>query len=91
MVTHLNVYDSKDPVQVNGGNINHPEEFSVYKEPNLIDGHVGEYGPAGRVFKNADKNISVDNPQPLIKWRGFKSKTGDFHNSHNRVKDWENK
>ena len=91
MVTHLNVYDSKDPVQVNGGNINHPEEFSVYKEPNLIDGLVGEYGPAGRVFKNADKNISVDNPQPLIKWRGFKSKTGDFHNSHNRVKDWENK
>ena len=90
-VTHINVYDTKDPVQVNGGNINHPEEFSIYKEPTLIDGLVGEFGPAGRVFKNADKNISVDNPQPFIKWRGFKSKKGDFHNSHNRVKDWENK
>ena len=90
-VNHINVYDSKDPVQINGGNINHPEEFNIYKEPNLLDGFVGEYGPAGRVFKSANKNISVDNPQPLIKWRGLKSKIGDYHNSHNRVKDWENK
>ncbi|MFQ9996113.1 MAG: RHS repeat domain-containing protein, partial [Hoylesella buccalis] len=90
-VNHINVYDSKDPVQINGGNINHPEEFNIYKEPNLLDGFVGEYGPAGRVFKCANKNISVDNPQPLIKWRGLKSKIGDYHNSHNRVKDWENK
>ena len=89
-VTHINVYDSKDPVQVSGGNMNHPE-LNIYKESNLIDGFVGEYGPAGRVFKNANKNISVDNPQPLIKWRGFKTRMGDYHNSHNRVKDWENK
>ena len=90
-VTHINVYDSKDPVQVKGGNTNHPEEFNMNKEPNLVDGLIGEFGPAGRVFKNADRNISVDNPQPLIIWRGFKSKWGDYHNSHNRVKDWENK
>ena len=41
----------------------------------------GEYGPAGRQFRNA-QNIEVDNPQGVF---------GDFHNSHNRVEDWENK
>jgi hypothetical protein len=39
---------------------------------------TGEYGKAGRTFNNAT-NISVDNPQGLLK---------DFHNSHNRVWDW---
>ena len=84
-VNHVNVYDPKDPVQVRGGNINHPEDIGL-REWNLIDA-IGEYGPAGRTFKNA-KNIEVDNPQPLIKWRGFKTTKGDIHNSHNRVQDW---
>ena len=35
----------------------------------------------GRQFRNA-QNIEVDNPQGVF---------GDFHNSHNRVEDWENK
>ena len=44
--------------------------------------HVGEQAPsAGRQFRNA-QNIEVDNPQGVF---------GDFHNSHNRVEDWENK
>ena len=50
---------------------------------------TGEFGFAGRKFKNA-KNIQVDNPQGMI--QGWKLSTGiiwgDFHNSHNRVNDW---
>ena len=42
---------------------------------------LGEIGPAGRKFENA-RNIEVDNPQGIF---------GDYHNSHNRVKDWIHK
>ncbi len=76
-VTHINVYDPKDPVQIIGGNI-----YSKIPrgEPTLLD-FFGEYGPAGRIFKNA-MNIQVNNPQGLFR---------DFHNSHNRTQDWINK
>ena len=85
-VNHVNVYDPKDPVQIRGGN-----DFRVLPDkPSSIRG-TGEFGEAGRIFKNAQKNIEVDNPQPLIKWRGLKTKIGDWHNSHNRVQDWINK
>ncbi|MDR2122354.1 MAG: hypothetical protein LBP34_04430 [Flavobacteriaceae bacterium] len=79
-VNHVNVHDSKDPVQSNGGN-----SFVVLPDlprtPDFMDENTkgtGEYGSAGRTFKNAN-NIQVDNPQGIF---------GDFHNSHNRVNDW---
>lgn len=89
-VTHINVYDPSDPVQIKGGN-----SFRVLPDnPSTIKG-TGEYGQAGRMFKNA-KNIRVNNPQGFIDhWEGARNVMypvfGDFHNSHNRVKDWENK
>ena len=89
-VKHVNVYDPKDPVQVSGGNSNEPEKYTWYHKPSIADNIIGEIGPAGRRFKNA-QNIEVDNPQPAIIWRGLKTHTGDFHNSHNRVDDWINK
>ena len=82
-VDHINVYDSKDPIQVNGGNASiKMRKFG----PSLLDG-IGEFGPAGRTFKNAT-NIEVNNPQGLIQFNWFKTKIGDFHNSHNRTQDW---
>lgn len=76
-VTHINVYDPKDPIQVNGGNASiKMRKFG----PSLLDG-IGEFGPTGRTFRNAT-NIKVNNPQGLF---------GDFHNSHNRTQDWINK
>ena len=44
-----------------------------------LGGVLGEMGPAGRKFKNA-RNIPVKHPQSL---------KGDYHNSHNRVWDWD--
>jgi RHS repeat-associated protein len=75
-VNHINVYDTKDPVQSKGGGgtVVLPDNKSSVKG-------TGEYGSAGRTFNNAT-NISVDNPQGLFK---------DFHNSHNRVLDWLSK
>lgn len=89
-VSHVNVYDPKDPVQKNGGKT-------------TIGGISVEIGTAGRVFENAN-NIKVDNPQGIINCRREKNTTqipgmtyhnpiviegvGDFHNSHNRVQDW---
>jgi hypothetical protein len=72
-VNHINVYDTKDPVQSKGGggSIVLPDNKSSVKG-------TGEYGSAGRTFNNAT-NISVDNPQGVFK---------DYHNSHNRVDDW---
>ena len=82
-VDHINVYDPKDPIQVNGGNASiKMRKFG----PSLLDG-IGEFGPAGRTFKNAT-NIEVNNPQGLIQFNWFKTKIGDFHNSHNRTQDW---
>ena len=86
-VNHVNVYDTKDPVQSNGGNsvIVLPENQSSTK-------FTGEYGQAGRTFDNAT-NIQVDNPQGLINGWTLDGgiEIGDFHNSHNRVFDWINK
>jgi RHS repeat-associated protein len=94
IVSHVNVYDPKDPVQSNGGNsmVVLPD---LPRTPDFMDANTkgtGEYGSAGRTFKNA-KNIKVDNPQGIINgWKldgGIQS--GDYHNSHNRVDDWINK
>jgi RHS repeat-associated protein len=73
LVNHINVYDEKDPIQSKGGAglIVLPENKSAVRG-------TGEYGKAGRTFKNAT-NIKVDNPQGIFK---------DYHNSHNRVDDW---
>ena len=79
-VNHVNVYDPKDPVQIRGGKTPLIKEIPFF----------GEIGPAGRKFEKA-KNIEVDNPQPAIIWDGFKTRKGDFHKSHNRVKDWIHK
>ena len=78
-VVHINVFDPNDPIQAFGGNL-----FTIYDSSLLFvpspKKPYGEYGPAGRQFKNV-KNIEVNNPQGLF---------GDFHNSHNRVIDWSN-
>ena len=91
-VSHVNVYDPKDPVQSNGGNstVVLPD---LPRTPNFMDANTfgtGEYGPAGRTFKNA-KNIEVDNPQGFIEGHMMGLYIGDFHNSHNRVDDWIDK
>lgn len=39
----------------------------------------GEFGPAGRTFKNA-KNIKTARSNGIF---------NDFHNSHNRVHEWK--
>jgi len=93
-VNHVNIYDSKDPVQANGGNslVVLPD---LPHTPDFMDVNTkgtGEYGSAGRTFENA-KNVKVGNPQGFI--NGWKLnggiQWGDFHNSHNRVNDWINK
>jgi pimeloyl-ACP methyl ester carboxylesterase len=89
-VEHVNVYDAKDPVQIRGGN--DPSKFTGDTKVNTLKPYTveagkrngltmtGEKGEAGRTFKNAI-NIKTTNSQGV---------TGDFHNSHNRVKDWKN-
>ena len=52
---HVNVYDSKDPVQIRGGKTPLIQEIPL----------LGEIGSAGRKFKHA-KNIEVDNPQGIF-------------------------
>ena len=83
-VTHINVYDPLDPVQSRGGN-----DYSIP--------YAGEMGKAGRTFKNAT-NIEVNHPQGLIDHWEYEPASnqaypvyGDYHNSHNRVKDWSDK
>jgi hypothetical protein len=85
-VDHLNIYDTSDPVQVNGGNDPNSQYFlkSERWNPQIQTGDkqglamTGEFGPANRTFNNA-VNIQVNSPQGSL---------GDFHNSHNRVLDW---
>jgi RHS repeat-associated protein len=86
-VTHVNVYDTKDPVQVNGGN-----SMTILPENQSNTKLTGEYGNAGRTFNNAT-NIEVDNPQGFINGWALDGgiQWGDYHNSHNRVNDWINK
>ena len=90
-VNHVNVYDPRDPVQSRGGNstVVLPDLPRTSGFVNVNAKGTGEFGFAGRTFKNA-KNIQVDNPQGMI--QGWKLSTGiiwsDFHNSHNRVNDW---
>ncbi len=72
-VDHLNVYDPKDPVQANGG--------GTTVIGNGKTKPTGEFGKAGRTYNTPNtKNIKVKNPQGV---------TGDFDNSHNRTKDWQ--
>jgi len=78
-VNHTNVYDPKDPVQNKGGG--NPFLSVNPNIPSTIKG-TGDYGPADRKFNSADQNIEVDNPQGIF---------NDFHNSHNRTKDWIDK
>jgi RHS repeat-associated protein len=87
-VNHVQVYDEKDPVQSNGGNSTGNKLFGTYVK-GVRTGHrlgeqvgSGELGEAGRKFDNAQQNIGVDNPQGV---------TGEYHNSHNRTKDWVDK
>ena len=64
---------------------------------------IGEYGSAGRIYKNPKvKNIKVDNPQGLLRRNQTMclipgcyyqnpvefNDFNNFHNSHNRVQDW---
>ncbi|GAB4380237.1 MAG: hypothetical protein Kow0075_11410 [Salibacteraceae bacterium] len=82
-VNHTNVYDDKDPVQANGGNSMVVLPY-LPRTPDFMDPSTfgtGEYGSAGRTFDNAE-NIKVNNPQGVM---------SDFHNSHNRTKDWIDK
>ncbi|MDR6969255.1 RHS repeat-associated protein [Flavobacterium arsenatis] len=72
-VNHVNVYDPSDPVQIHGGNMLTTPIF-----PSTIKG-TGDYGPAAREFSSAKQNIQVINSQGIF---------GDFHNSHNRTRDW---
>lgn len=74
-VNHINVYDSKDPVQIFGGK-------STFSVPIL-----GEFGKAGRTFPNA-QNISVDNPVGIEDFLKGKNKLNEIHDSHNRIFDW---
>lgn len=80
----MNVYDPLDPIQNRGGN--------KWDVP-----FVGEVGPAGRLYRNAE-NIQVNDPQGLIHhWEMDPASNqcypvgGDWHNSHNRTEDWVNK
>lgn len=85
-VDHLNIYDPADPVQANGGNDPNSKFWlnGSNWNPQIPYGErrgvalTGEFGPAGRTFKNA-VNIKVQNS------RGY---FGDYHNSHNHVIDW---
>ena len=62
-VSHVNVYDPKDPVQICGGN---SIRVLPYKPSSNM--FIGEYGSAGRIYKNPKvKNIKVDNPQGLLR------------------------
>ncbi|HBV17308.1 RHS repeat domain-containing protein [Chryseobacterium carnipullorum] len=85
-VNHINVYDGSDPVQSNGGYgaadvSNYSQLFDGVNKPIASDKLSGEYGNAGRTFKNAT-NIEVNESQGA---------TGDFHNSHNRIWSWFHK
>ena len=85
-VNHVNVFDPKDPVQSNGEN-----NLTLFpKNPSDTKG-TGEFGSAGRKFRNASQNIKVENPQSLIMGHMMGLYKGDIHNSHNRVDDWINK
>ena len=85
-VTHINVYDPKDPIQITGGNAS----IMMQKlEPSILDA-IGEYGSAGRTFKNAT-NIKVNNPQGFNLFDWIKTGERKFHNSHNRTQDWIDK
>ena len=75
-VNHINIYDEKDPVQINGGN-----STTILKNYPSSLKETGEYGKAKRIFKGA-QNISVDNPKGIF---------FDFHNSHNLPQDWIHK
>ena len=77
-VHHINVFDPFDPVQIMGGNL---FELTPILKKESPEKPYGEFGPAKRKFKNA-YNIEVNNPQNAFH---------DYHNSHNRVKDWEDK
>jgi RHS repeat-associated protein len=86
-VTHVNVYDTKDPVQSNGG------KSTIVLPDNPSNAKLtGEYGTAGRIFNNAI-NLEVDNPQGFINGWALHGgvKWGDYHNSHNRVYEWIDK
>ena len=54
-INHVNVYDSKDPIQIRGGKTPLIQEIPL----------LGEVGSAERTFKHA-KNIEVDNPQGIF-------------------------
>ena len=81
-VTHINVYDPKDPVQERGGN-----SFRIFPDYKSKAEFTGEFGKAGRTYPSdkVKQNIEVSNPQ------GFSIFSGEWHNSHNRVDDWFNK
>lgn len=72
-VTHFNIYDEKDFVQISGG-----ASMIVFPDNESNAMGTGEFGRAGRKFNNAT-NINVHNPQNIFH---------DYHNSHNRVSDW---
>ena len=89
--SHINVYDSSDPVQIRGGN--DPKQFTgtktlhrgkkritvtVGKKNGLT--MTGEKGKAGRTYNNAT-NIKTSKSHGLFE---------DFHNSHNRTGEWIN-
>lgn len=93
---NLMVEDSKfDNVEINLLTINTPvrddyqlsdkaskrvNHVNVYDPSDPVQSRGGNYGSAKREFKNAE-NIKVSNPQGVTK---------DYHNSHNRVRDWLN-
>lgn len=92
-VDHINIYDTKDPIQVIGGNSNlNYDRFNGMYGPSIGDIIIGEMGPAGRTFPEPAINIPVDNPQGFFKQKGFwKVYNKEWHNSHNRTEDWVDK
>ncbi len=92
-VGHINIYDTKDPIQVIGGNSNlNYERFNGIYGPSIGDIIIGEMGPAGRTFPEPAINIPVDNPQGFFKQKGiWKVYNKEWHNSHNRTEDWVDK
>ena len=92
-VHHVNVFDSKDPVQSHGGHstLSLPASGGI-PTPLQTNDIPLEIGSAGRTFPHA-KNIEVSNSQAFINGAKIVGRTirlewGDYHNSHNRVNDW---
>ncbi|MCF0187333.1 MAG: RHS repeat-associated core domain-containing protein, partial [Bacteroidaceae bacterium] len=83
-VTHVNVYDPQDPVQVIGGRL---EDFGIAGRTFPNARNIKVDNPQGlletKLVKGYDSNSRSTAVYPILT-------TSDFHNSHNRVNTWIN-